>query len=69
MTDRFTLEENIMECWGVTENLKLLVSTEFQASDEDTKANIILGLISLYDIKFQILQTTMETLVAEGDLT
>ena len=47
MTDRFKLEEQIMECWGVVDNLKLLVSDEFQGSSEDNQLNIIIGLIDL----------------------
>ena len=69
MTDRFKLEEQIMECWGVVDNLKLLVSDEFQGSSEDNQLNILIGLADLYDLKFQILQTTMEQLIRERKLT
>ena len=69
MTDRFVLEEEIMECWGVVDTMKLLLSDEFQNSTEDVKMNVIVGVIDLYDLKFQKLQATMEHLIAEKKLT
>ena len=69
MTDRFKLEEQIMECWGVVDNLRLVYSEEYQDATEDVKLNILIGLVDLYDLKFQILQTTMEQLIRERKLT
>ena len=69
MTDRFKLEEQIMECWGVVDNLRLVYSEEYQDATEDVKLNILVGLADLYDLKFQILQATMEQLIRERKLT
>jgi len=69
MTDRFKLEEQIMECWGVVDNLRLVYSEEYQGATEDVKLNILVGLADLYDLKFQILQATMEQLIKERKLT
>ena len=69
MTDRFKLEEQIMECWGVVDNLRLVYSEEYQDATEDVKLNILIGLADLYDLKFQILQATMEQLIRERKLT
>ena len=69
MTDRFKLEEQIMECWGVVDNLRLVYSEEYQGATEDVKLNILIGLADLYDLKFQILQATMEQLIRGRKLT
>ena len=69
MTDRFQLEEQVMECWSVVDNMKLMISEEFQNSSEDVQLNITIGLIDLYDLKFQKLQATMEQLIRERKIT
>jgi len=65
MTTRFDLEEQILECWNVVTDLKVIATEEFNASSEDAQQNAVNGLISLYDIKFQRLFHTMETLVRD----
>ena len=69
MTDRFKLEEQIMECWSVIDNVKLLVTEEYQEASEDTRLNILIGIIDLYDMKFQMLQATMEQLIKDKKIT
>ena len=61
--DRFTLESQIMNCWNVVEDLKLLAD-RFEGGPENTQA-----LARIYQIKFEALWDTFEQLIAEGVVT
>jgi hypothetical protein len=67
--DRFTLEEQIMQCWGVTADIEMIYHTEDLYQDEDRMMNVLLGLHELYNIRFQRLFNTFEHLVREGTIT
>ena len=56
--DRFDLEQEILECWKVTEDIKL-----FKEQDAD-----ITVLSQYYEQKFQRLWNTFEQLVHERKL-
>lgn len=61
MKDRFNLEEDIMSCWGVTNDLDLLHEALLDLPEpltEDEMSNYIMGLRSMYDLKFQRLWDT-----------
>ena len=61
--DRFTLEAQIMNCWDVVDDLKML--TERNSSDpENTRA-----LSRIYQMKFEALFETFQQLVTEGKVT
>jgi len=66
---RFTLEDQIMECWGVVDDLDMVYSTEALYEDQDRMMNTLLGLQELYKIRFQRLFDTFEHLVHEGKIT
>lgn len=51
-SDIFELEQSLMRCWGVVEDLKSVYNAEGIYNDEDRMQNALLGLITLYDIKF-----------------
>jgi len=70
MSDRFDLEQQIMSCWNITEELKLLNEyiLEKDLSTDET-SNVILGLTQLYNIKFDKLFTTFEYLIKEKKIT
>ena len=51
-SDIFELEQSLMRCWGVVEDLKSVYNAEGIYNDEDKMQNALLGLITLYDIKF-----------------
>lgn len=57
-TDRFDLEQQILDCWKVTDDIKLLSGNE--AKPEDFAA-----LASVYEFKFNQLWNTFETMCAE----
>ena len=58
--DRFDLEQEIMNCWNVVEDLKMIYAAEHLYDDEDAMMNALLGLGSLYELKFQKLWDTFE---------
>ena len=58
MSDRFDFEQEIMECWKITNDLQMYIDQD--ASIEDTKV-----LIDYYERKFDKLWNTFETLIHE----
>ena len=63
------LEEKIMDCWGVCEDINV-VWTEHSDGDEpmsdDEVANVLLGMEQLYNLKFQRLWRVFEELISHG---
>jgi hypothetical protein len=52
----FDLEQSILQCWNVCDDLDLLYSQTMERSTpltQDEMANILLGMKSLYYMKFQ----------------
>lgn len=76
MKTRFDLEQDIMACWAVVDDTKAIY--EFIGDDPffkdmkpdhiDTLMNALLGMHSLYDIKFNKLFRTFEEVIRNGDL-
>ena len=58
MSNRFDFEQEIMECWKITNDLQMYIDQD--ASIEDTKV-----LIDYYERKFDKLWNTFETLIHE----
>jgi len=58
MSNRFDFEQEIMECWKVTNDMQMYIDQG--ASIEDLKV-----LIDYYERKFQKVWDTFETLIAE----
>jgi len=52
MSKQFDLEQSILDCWHITDDLKALTS-KYDELSEDQKLNILIGLIDLYQIKFE----------------
>jgi hypothetical protein len=72
MKNRFDLEQEIMNCWNVTADMDNLYSyimngEENAEFDRDKAANILLGLIQLYDLKFNKLFNTFSDCVKTGE--
>jgi hypothetical protein len=57
--DRFDLEQNIMDCWHVVDDLKVL-HERLESSSEDQVKNILSGMQHLYQMKFEKLFETYE---------
>lgn len=64
MSKRFDLEQKILGCWSITDDLKVLADAWDQLT-EDQKQNILLGLMELYELKFNICFNTFEELLQE----
>ena len=73
MTDRFDLEQQILECWNVTSDLRhiteYVLDAPLEPNREDKISNMLLGMEELYNLKFQKLFNTLETLIAEKKVT
>ena len=67
--DRFDFEQQIMACWNVTSDIKTvteyLLDAPLEANREDKIANMLLGIESLYEAKFDKLFRQFEDLVGE----
>jgi len=65
--DRFDLEQEIMECWNVVKDIQNL----YYASEdmtEDQLQNYLLGLEAIYEVKFNKLWNTFETLCSRKQI-
>ena len=58
----YDLEDHIMECWGVVDDLDLLL---YQSDTDDEQMNLMMGLRSLYQLKFQRMWDTFEKVCKE----
>lgn len=68
MKTRFDLEQEIMRCWNVVDDLQLLNKYVLEGTPDgaelskDRIANYLLGMEAVYELKFQELWTTFEQL-------
>lgn len=62
--DRFDLEQGIMDCWKVTDDIKLLYDN-LENMDEDRRMNYMLGLMEMYGLKFEKLWNIFEQLIQD----
>ena len=66
VNDRFDLEQNIMKCWNVTEDIDLLYENVIENDmSQDDIANALLGIRVMYEMKFEKLWTNFENVVRE----
>ena len=64
MPDRFDLEQEIMKCWNVTDDIDLLYENVMEKEmSTDEISNALLGLKTLYQMKFEKCFDTFEKLV------
>jgi len=52
MSDRFDLEQGIMQCWNVVDDIQLVLDNWDRLS-EDGKQNYLIGLKQMYQLKFE----------------
>lgn len=61
MSDIFDLEQQIMDCWHITDDLKILEEAVLDKGiSVDDTANITIGLEKLYHLKFEKLFNIFE---------
>ena len=67
--DRFDLEQAIMNCWNITEDIKLISQmNDIRELSEDELMNALLGLETLYQMKFEILFNGFERMIKDGQI-
>ena len=68
MKTQFDLEQRIMQCWSIIDDIDMLYTNVMDAPEkltEDHIANILLGMKQLYDLKFNTLMSTYEKFLKE----
>ena len=69
MSDRFDLEQNILDCWKITDDVNLLYKNVMEEElDKDIISNVVLGLQAIYSMRFEQLWETFENLVSKREL-
>ena len=67
--DRFEFEQQIMECWNVTSDVKTvakyLMDAPLEPGREDKIANMLIGIEALYQAKFEELFRQFEAIIKE----
>jgi len=72
MSDRFELEQQILKCWNVTDDIKMLRRAMLdgeRALTTDQIDNALLGIIALYEMRFEETFATFEDLVSKRKIT
>lgn len=65
---RFDLEQGILSCWSITddiENLRKMMLDRKEKMTEDEIDNYLLGLKSVYGVRFQLVFDLFEKMIAE----
>jgi hypothetical protein len=65
---RFDLEEAMLDCWGFKEDLGTLLAATDNDLDHDELQNVLIGLRSLYDMKFQHMWNIFEAMIENGEI-
>jgi len=67
MSDRFDLEQQILKCWNITEEVQLLNEQvlENDTLTKDQISNYLLGLSTIYDMKFEKMFEQFSDMVKE----
>lgn len=66
MTTTFDLEQHIMHCWNVTDDLEVLNEAVLERNlSQDEISNILMGMKGLYHLKFETLFETFEQALKE----
>ena len=63
MTHRFDLEQNILQCWSVIDDIQLYLDM-LDNLNEDQHMNYLIGLKQMYQMKFERLWNGFETCIS-----
>ena len=66
--DRFDLEDKIMKCWNVTEDLKTVLNMIDRGCTEDELSNALIGIVTLYEAKFNDAFETLEDCIKNKEI-
>ena len=66
--NRFDLEQDIMNCWSVVDDIKELsrCMLDRRKMSEDEISNYLLGIETIYQVKFERLFETFEMLIRQN---
>lgn len=66
--NRFTLEQEILECWNITSDIDtvLYMMDTSDKLNEDQIMNALIGMKTLYEAKFDKMFKTFEQLIHDG---
>jgi hypothetical protein len=66
MSDRFDLEEQMLNCWNLTKDINVLTEGVMEKDlTKDQIANALMGLEQMYDLKFDKMWTTFTKLIED----
>ena len=68
MSTQFDLEQQIMQCWNIIEDIRVVYTRHLDGEKPltvDEISNILIGMEQLYDIKFYNLFSTFEKFLKE----
>ena len=70
MADRFDFEQQIMKCWNMVDDVEQLYNQIMESDhlNKDEIANYLLGLKTIYNVKFDTLFNQFEQLIREKQL-
>lgn len=70
MADRFDFEQQIMKCWSMVDDVEQLYNQVMESDhlNKDEIANYLLGLKTIYNVKFDTLFNQFEQLIREKQL-
>lgn len=66
-SDRFDLEQLILRCWSITDDIDLIAKQLSSANVEDTRSHLE-GLKVLCNLRFEALFDLFETMVKERQI-
>lgn len=67
--DRFDFEQQIMDCWGVCEDIKTITKMhDIRQMSEDELVNAMIGIETIYQMKFEILFDMFESMIKDGKI-
>lgn len=66
MTKRFDLEQKLLDCWHITDDLDTIADAVLEQDlTNDDVANLLIGLSKLYHLKFEKTFRTFEGFISE----
>lgn len=65
-SNRFDLEHEIMNCWRVVDDLKMYYDHSDEMT-EDQKMNMMLGIITIYELRFDKMFKTFEECIRKKE--
>jgi hypothetical protein len=69
-SNRFELEQDILNAWKITDDISMLYENvmENESLDKDTIANALIGIQTIYSMRFERMWNTFEDMVSNKEL-